>query len=323
MSITSIVSSAAGNLFGGGDTDPFGQQRHNTDLKDFLAKFSDSSGKHINQINPLNTFEVSFLFQPLPNDLKPEGSKSALEKVGDLAVSTGIGAAKSVVNNLTGGLLGAINNDKEAVQKAHDKFDRSKGETFMSYLASANLLVGDENTWFGAAGQSPKPLILQLGYYIQSITIPQLKIPDGGKSTTLFGEFPINGTFVIPDSSQLQMEVLNTRLPLIDRLFYPWMREVTSPFWVYDSQPYTTATIMVDFSKHTDLCYVFSGCRPSQLQMIQPSQTNETSLKRQVTFIFDYMFVLSKMTTMDSTTDRLLGAGGTLFNAASNVLNLG
>lgn len=318
MSLNSIVASASEAMFGsGGGEDFFGQKQRSTDLKDFLAKFSDSSGKHANQINPLNTFEVSFLFQPLPTDLQAQGKKSTGARIGEALVSAG----KNVVNNLTGGLLGAINNDKRSVEKAHNEFDRSKGETFMSYLASANFFVGAENTQFGGAGQSPKPLILQLGYYIQSITIPQLKIPDGGKSTTLLGEFPVNGTYIIPDSNQIQMDVLNTRLPLIDRLFYPWMREVTSPFWVYDTQPYTTATILVDFSKHTDLCYLFYGCRPTQLQMIQASQTNDTSLKRQVTFLFDYMFVVSKMTTMDSTRTRLLGAGKTLFNAASNVLN--
>jgi hypothetical protein len=95
-----------------------------------------------------------------------------------------------------------------------------------------------------------------------------LKIPDGEKSATLLGEFPVNGTYVIPDNNQLQLDVLCTKLPLHERLFYPWMREVTLPYWSYETQPYTTATITIDFGKHTDLKYVFCGCRPTSIETI-------------------------------------------------------
>jgi hypothetical protein len=64
------------------------------------------------------------------------------------------------------------------------------------------------------------------------------------------------------------MDIINTKLPLIERIFYPWLREVTLPYWSYNTQPYTTATITIDFSKHMDIQYVFYGCRPSNLDMI-------------------------------------------------------
>lgn len=316
MSLESIVSDAATSAFGI-------QRNRNTRLQDFLTKFSDNSGKAVNQLNPLNTFEVNFKFEPTLDQATVVDSKW-LNRLGDSLKSSGIAAAKNLVNNATGGLLGSLMNDSGGVMTAHNSFNSEEGEqsySFMHYLAAANLLVGDENEWFGAAGQAPKPLELQLGYYVQDITIPQLKMAEGGKMTTLIGEFPVNGSYIVPDNTSLQMTILNTKLPLIERIFYPWMREVTLPQWSYNKQPYTTATITIDFSKHTDLQYVFCGCRPCNLQMINANQQNDQVFKRQVSFLFDFMFITSKLTTMESTTSKLLGAGKTLFNAGAQMLN--
>lgn len=317
MSLESIVSDAATSAFGI-------QSNRNTRLQDFLSKFSDNSGKAVNQLNPLNTFEVNFKFEPTLDQATVVDSKW-LNRLGDSLKSSGIAAAKNLVNNATGGLLGSLMNNGDGVMTAHNSFNSEEGEqsySFMHYLAAANLLVGDENEWFGAAGQAPKPLELQLGYYVQDITIPQLKMAEGGKMTTLIGEFPVNGSYIVPDNTSLQMTILNTKLPLIERIFYPWMREVTLPQWSYNKQPYTTATITIDFSKHTDLQYVFCGCRPCNLQMINANQQNDQAFKRQVSFLFDFMFITSKLTTMESTTSKLLGAGKTLFNAGAQMLNM-
>lgn len=317
MSLENIVSDAATSAFGI-------QSNRNTRLQDFLTKFSDNSGKAVNQLNPLNTFEVNFKFEPTLDQATVVDPKW-LNRLGDSLKSSGIAAAKNLVNNATGGLLGSLMNNVDGVMTAHNSFNSEEGEqsySFMHYLAAANLLVGDENEWFGAAGQAPKPLELQLGYYVQDITIPQLKMAEGGKTTTLIGEFPVNGSYIVPDNTSLQMTILNTKLPLIERIFYPWMREVTLPQWSYNKQPYTTATITIDFSKHTDLQYVFCGCRPCNLQMINANQQNDQAFKRQVSFLFDFMFITSKLTTMESTTSKLLGAGKTLFNAGAQMLNM-
>ena len=72
-----------------------------------------------------------------------------------------------------------------------------------------------------------------------------------------------------PDSNVLVLKMLNTKVPLHERIFYPWMREVTLPFWSYKTQPYTTATIVVDFTAHNDIKYAFYGCRPQRITMQQ------------------------------------------------------
>ena len=42
----------------------------------------------------------------------------------------------------------------------------------------------------------------------------------------------------------------------------------------------TTATITIDFRKHTDIQYIFYGCRPTNLDLIQPTQEPNTSITR-------------------------------------------
>lgn len=149
-----------------------------TTVEDFLAKFSDSSGKYANQLNTLTTFEVSFKFYPTDTSAPAESSDntSKLGKALDAAVgslkSSAMKAAKNAVNNLTGGLLASLNNDAKGVMDMHGSYEDKGKYSFMHYLAAANLLVGDENEWFGKAGQAPKPLELQLGYYVQDIVIP-------------------------------------------------------------------------------------------------------------------------------------------------------
>ena len=80
--------------------------------------------------------------------------------------------------------------------------------------------------------------------------MPNFEVPQAGSSPNAFGEFPINGLFVKTDSNVLTLKIVNTKVPLHERLFYPWLRETTMSWWAYDEQPYTTATITVDLTKH-------------------------------------------------------------------------
>ena len=159
---------------------------------------------------------------------------------------------------------------------------------------------------------------------MQEVTIPHITLNDNGKMTTLLGELPANGTYVKPDNHLLIMQILNTKAALHERIFYPWLREVTLPYWSYGSQPYTTATITVDFSKHNDCKYVFCGCRPQQIYAMQGKQDTSSAdnLTRQVTFLFDFMFIHSDLTVSEEWTDKLLNTAKPILNSAAHALNL-
>lgn len=301
--INDVVGTATGATYG-------------TNLQSFLSRFGSSEGKLANTIDPLATFEVSFAFQPTSGTKKDTGILAAL----GTAVT---GLATNAMNNITGGLAGSLINDiaGESVISQHNNFAKIGDNTFMEYLAKANMLVGGEN-WFEPK-QGLSPLELQLGFYVQSIALPEMSVIGQGKSTTLLGEFPVNGYAVQPNKNDFQLDIINTKLPLIERIFYPWMRETTLPWWSYKTQPYTTATVTIDFSKHMDIQYVFYGCRPAAFQPIQPTQEPTAPLTRNITMIFDFMFIQSrKMPVMESTLDKLLGAGKTLFNGAANMMNV-
>lgn len=288
-----------------------------TNLQQFLNKFGSSAGKYTEQLNPLATFDVNIKFYPTISS-KSIQNISTKDKIKGLLGSTVTSMATNLGNNLTGGLLTSLLN-KTTVESERKDFDKAGEHTFLEYLAKANLLVGGEN-WFKSE-QSVCPLELQLGFYIQSIVVPKLKIPDGAKIQTSLGEFSTNGNYVIPDNNNLQLDILCTKLPLHERIFYPWMREVTLPYWSYATQPYTTATITIDFNKHTDLKYVFCGCRPTSIDTIQPTQEPNGSITRQVTFLFDFMFIESNDTTVESVENKLLSTGKTLLNSAGKMMN--
>lgn len=306
-----------------------------THLKDFLNHFSPSDGKWIQTIDPLTTFELKFKFHPDQFDAgesRGSGGNGWKDKLEALGKSTFNSLANSVaqastnaLNNATGGLLGAIVGESTNVKKMHNDFKQAGQESFMEYLAPANMLATDAGTpslgkLIGAPPDSVRPLELNLGVYCQEITVPQMTIPDGGVATGMFGDFPINGTVLKPDNNKLTMSILNTRVPLIERLFYPWMREVTLPYWSYDTQPYTTATIIVDFTKHADMKYVFCGCRPTYVNLTQPNQQN-SEIKRQVTFAFDFMYISSKLKHNESALKKLLGSAQTLMNSGAKMMN--
>ena len=109
---------------------------------------------------------------------------------------------------------------------------------------------------------------LDLGIYIQKVTLPNVQIEGGDQSTTPVGKFPIPGNLVMPDNTNFSMEIVNVQAPIIENVFYPWMRETTLPWWSYDEQPFTTATITFDFTEHSNAIYRFFGCRPIQIQLI-------------------------------------------------------
>ena len=63
-------------------------------------------------------------------------------------LSSAKSAVKNAANNLTGGLVGSIMNGKVKIDTMHNSFDKLGEETFLEYLAAANLLVGGED-WIG------------------------------------------------------------------------------------------------------------------------------------------------------------------------------
>ena len=137
-----------------------------------------------------------------------------------------------------------------------------------------------------------------------------------------FHDFPVNG-YALKPSGELQMDIVNTRAALHERVFYPWMRECVNPWWAYESQPYTTATVTVDFTKHNDVKYVFTGVRPKQIKLLDATQQPDSgNVTREVTFMYDFMFITSDMNVLDSVGSKLLGSAGAIAGGAGKLMNM-
>lgn len=262
------------------------QLKHGTTLQDFLIKFSNRN--LINALDPEHTFDVIMKFYPA--NLLDNGST---KDTGQQAIQNTQNTQNASANNEQK----KSSSNSSPILTSRNKFSPGS-HTFLKYLLEANLLL-DSYSRLGTSNEqsSTSPIEVQLGYYVQSLTVPQIKMSDGGTADTMLGKFPLNGNYVGPDNNTLTMSILNTKLPLLERVFYPWMREVTMPFWSYETQPYTTATITVDMTKHSDIKYVFYGCRPSAIVSEQPTQEVDSTMTRDVTFIFDVMYVQSEMNT--------------------------
>ena len=78
--------------------------------------------------------------------------KTKLQKLGDSLVNSAKNAVKSLANNVTGGLIGSIMNEKISIKTKHDEFKNAGTHTFLEYLAAANLLVGSEDRIGETAG---------------------------------------------------------------------------------------------------------------------------------------------------------------------------
>ena len=288
-----------------------------SNLQGFLNKFNSAEGLWVNQVDPLHTFDITFKFWPKKSG--KEKKKGVADKILDKLEGAAKSAVKNTLNNVTGGIFGSVMNDGNVMDVK--KYDASM--TFIDYLARGNMLqTGADETWFGGVQDASKPqLIIDLSYYVQNIQLPQIQMKDEGTISNMVGEFPINGTIVKPSSNQYTLEIVNTKAPIAERIFYPWLREVTLPYWSYDNQPYSTADVEIDFSKHSDMKYVLVGSRPLQIETLRPSNELGSPI-RSVTMIFDYMFVLSKLDRTESVGDKLMGVGKSLLGGASNMLGL-
>lgn len=276
-------------------------------LQGFLQKFNSAEGLLADTIDPLNTFDVQFYFWPRISAKEQKKASGPWDEFKNEFKNKARDALVNGVYNSTGGLLGQIMALKtkdvlslkdsrdgnmtmiDYIARGHKINDVSSNDSIRKQLRNSLRVTRKECT--------TDQLVLDLSYYIQNAQLPAITTQDSGIAETLYGDFPITGRYVKPQSNNFSLNFLNTKAPLIERIFYPWMREVSLPVWSYNDQPYTTADVRIGFEKHADVAYRFVNARPSNIDTYQPSNESNSAITRQVTFIFDYIFVESKLKT--------------------------
>ena len=256
-------------------------------LKDFVNKYNNKAGKYAYTIDPVKTFSCYMSF--------PEGETGAANNKSIIAKAVG-----SALDTLTGGLLskagagtvqGPFKNIPEIIKAT--QFEDSTGQIF------------------------------DCTYFIQSASLPQLQVIDAERVDTVLGSLQMHKLFLEPSNKTFSMAVVNTKASLLERIFYPWMREVTLPYWSYPDYPFTTAEVVFDMTPHNVIKYHFLGCRPTAIEMINPTQQLDTNLTRNVTMTFDYAFVeLADNKTGETAGDALKKLGGSLVSKAMSTIGL-
>ena len=256
-------------------------------LEEFLNKFNSADKKYVYSIDPLKTFDVYIDF--------PEGSIGG-------GGSPFRDSLNSVLNNVTGGLFGkAMNSSKSTM-----------GEGYGNILEiAAASLFSDGN------GST-----MNLKYFVQEATLPNISVPSDAQPDTVVGTITTHKMMVEPDQKEFSMKILNTKVSLLDRVFYPWMREISYPYWSYSTSPYTKATITIDFSSHNDIKYVFLGSRPTKIESLNPTNALDTNMSRSVTFTFDFMYIDSTGKNIESVKDTIFNTGRSIINKAASTIGL-
>jgi hypothetical protein len=127
--------------------------------------------------------------------------------------------------------------------------------------------------------------------YVQNISVPGINITSGEQIESVIGNFQTHKLLLTPESSTFTLDIINTGKPVLETFFLPWLREIQSPQWVYNDYPFTKATFEVDMTTHTNVKYVFLGCRPTHIDTINPSHDLPSNITRKVTMTFDLMYV--------------------------------
>lgn len=261
-------------------------------LEAFLNKFNSADGKYVYSIDPYKYFTVTVKLNDEGGDGYSGNTQTALQR-----------GFNSMLNNATGGLFGKVMNSSKSTMK-------TDGYSSIGAVASDSLFEDGSNG------------VLDLTYFTQEATIPKISIPESEVSETVIGTIKTHKMAVETDSKEFSLKILNTKVPILERIFYPWMREVSYPYWSYLTHPYTTATVTISFQSHSDVAYVFLGARPTSIESINATNSLDTNMARGVTFAFDFMYVSSLGKNSETIKDTLANTGKSIINKAASMINL-
>lgn len=128
----------------------------------------------------------------------------------------------------------------------------------------------------------------------QTVDIPGFSVNSHESANNVIADIETYTTQLNAGSHRLKLSIINTVDPIFERVFYPWLREVTSPIWCYPDFPYTKATITISFNNHSTVEYMFFGCRPTSITALNATHMANTNLTRDVDFTYDLAAVSLK-----------------------------
>jgi hypothetical protein len=162
--------------------------------------------------------------------------------------------------------------------------------------------------------------------YVQSINIPNVSAPvENTKVENMFGgkHYATLGD-VIPASFTFNVDFLSTERMIIENVIMPWMDQLKSNVWSFETVPYESATVSVFvFNQEGNrivTTYHLHGVIPTMADTLDLSHAPTKQFTRTVTFTFDYMQIeagyvedinsFDSSTTQSSSGDRIIEETG-------------
>ena len=132
---------------------------------------------------------------------------------------------------------------------------------------------------------------------IRSVTLPNASTnASEHEINTDFGKvvFPSKGT-LIPDTNILTVQFLNAEQNILEHLIFDWILETKANIWVYDTHPFSRATIRINYldqkAESIIFSYDFFGAFPLAYDTINSNHVAEPNIERGATFAFNWFNV--------------------------------
>ena len=136
------------------------------------------------------------------------------------------------------------------------------GNGYVPRLASTSVDFDNVNKSFydkkgiqsGVDDQSLPSKCFDMTPFVRSIQMPPIAPANAEQIETLFGKTTAGAfsPYASDGSKEITLEILDTEYSILDAIFYPWMKDINSPWWyrpdkVYSewATPYPMATMEV------------------------------------------------------------------------------
>lgn len=131
-------------------------------------------------------------------------------------------------------------------------------------------------------------------FLVRSVSLPNVSTnASEHEINNDFGKvvFPSKGS-IIPDTNVMTIQFLNTEQNILEHLIYDWIIETKSNVWVYDTHPFTRATIRINYldqkGESVIFSYDFHDAFPLAYDTINSNHNAEANIERGATFTFNW-----------------------------------
>jgi len=156
-------------------------------------------------------------------------------------------------------------------------------------------------------------------FLVQSIELPNIASKESTEAfSSEFGYGTFSGKYILPETNTFTINMLSTELSVHEHAFYYWLNETASQTWIYPSQPYSKATILIqNIAGATSLptsIYMLGGCYPISIEAVKPNHNANSSgdaQTRKIIFNFNKLMIIPNV----------VGLASGIANAATGLLS--